>query len=362
MPNKWVQALSLWFDHNQRPMPWRQTSSPYRTWVSEIMLQQTQVATVIPYFKRFTKRFPSITTLAQAPLDDVLKHWEGLGYYSRARNLHQAAIDLYQNNHAQLPKNFSDLLKVKGIGSYTAAAIASIAFEEAIPVVDGNVSRVFSRFWGLYDDIRLEKSKKQIFQKLKPFIQVSQASQFNQAIMELGALICKPHNPNCVDCPINHDCFAKRHNKQKELPVKSKAKKIPTLDVVVAIILKNDQFLIAKRPQNKMLGGLWELPGGKVENQEKPQDAVTREIKEEVNLKIKDLKELGKIRHSYTHFHLRMQAFSCQIKSGQEKALCSDQLRWITWQDRHHFAFPKANLKLFDLIDKKSLFTKKTTN
>ncbi|MEK9657402.1 MAG: A/G-specific adenine glycosylase [bacterium] len=354
----WVSKLCNWFQHAQRPMPWRETPSGYRIWVSEIMLQQTQVATVIPYFQRFMTRFPSILDLAQADLDEVLKLWQGLGYYSRARNLHKGAQFVCSHFNQTLPSDYSTLQTIPGIGPYSAAAIASIAFKQAVPVVDGNVLRVFTRFWGINDDIRKSQVSKTLFEKLSPFIKQANPADFNQAMMELGALICSPTKPECSACPLQADCNAYKNNTQSSLPYKSKAKKVPTLHIVVGIISKGSHILIAKRPKNKMLGGLWEFPGGKIKTGESHSQALIREINEEVSLIVKPQTKLACIHHSYSHFHLRMHAYPCTIISGHEQPNCADELRWISPDQLSEFAFPKANLKLFDYLkDRKSAKT-----
>ena len=204
----WRDQLLNWFNEHQREMPWRSNPLPYNVWVSEIMLQQTQVDTVIPYFNRFLDRFPTVHDLAKAPQDDVLKLWEGLGYYSRARNLHKAAKHVSQELNGELPSDYEGLQTILGIGPYCAAAITSIAFGNPVPVVDGNVFRVFTRFWGIYEDIKLPTTRKMLFDRLTPEIQHVNPSSFNQGIMELGALVCSPKQPKCSSCPLSSDCFA----------------------------------------------------------------------------------------------------------------------------------------------------------
>ena len=227
------------------------------------MLQQTQVVTVIPYFDRFIEAFPSIERLAAAPLQDVYKIWEGLGYYSRAKNFHQAAKKVVESHGSKIPGDYQVLKTLPGLGPYCAAAIASIAFGQPVPVVDGNVLRVMTRFWDIDKDIRKESTKKEIFNRLDPIIQQLSPSEFNQGLMELGALICKPRDPECGICPIQNDCLASKLKKTHLLPVKSKRPPVPHHVIGVAIVEKNREVLIARRRPTQMLGGLWEFPGGK---------------------------------------------------------------------------------------------------
>lgn len=347
---KWPTQLSTWFKKNQRPMPWRDRPSPYNTWVSEIMLQQTQVITVIPYFNRFIQKFPTINDLATAKQQDVLLLWEGLGYYSRARNLHKAANLIVSDYNSTLPESYEDLQKIPGIGPYVAAAITSIAFSNPVPVVDGNVLRVFTRFWGIPEDIRDPKVRNKLFEKLTPIIKTQNPPDFNQAIMELGALLCTPKSPKCSECPISNDCYAKKNNKTAQLPYKSKKAPVPHHNIVVGIIWKDDKFLIGKRKQNAMLGGLWEFPGGKQKENETQEEALRREITEETTLKVDIHHKITTIKHAYTHFKITLHAYHCTHASGTEKPLATDALKWITSKDLPHYPFPTANKKLLPHI------------
>jgi A/G-specific adenine glycosylase len=200
--------LLEWFIKNQRPMPWRDDPQPYYVWLSEVMLQQTQVETVIPYFQRFVQAFPDVQALAAAEQQTVLKRWEGLGYYARARHLHKAAQAVVEQYNGELPQNVHDLQKLPGFGPYTAAAVSSIAFDQPVPVVDGNVLRVGCRFWGIATDIRHPRARTELQSRLQPFVSAMSPGVFNQALMELGALICRPQSPRCHGCPLAADCVA----------------------------------------------------------------------------------------------------------------------------------------------------------
>lgn len=346
----WAHELSRWFGTHQRDMPWRETPSPYRTWVSEMMLQQTQVDTVIPYFGRFIERFPNVEALAAAPQDDVLKQWEGLGYYSRARNLHKAAQQVVSVHAGLLPTTYLDLQTLPGIGPYAAAAIASIAYEVPVPVVDGNVLRVFARFWGLETDIRLPRIRQAIFDRLMPVIATQMPSVFNQAIMELGALVCTPKKPQCERCPIQSDCVAYATDQTETLPVKAKAKPVPHYVIGVGLIRYQGQVLIAKRKESGMLGGLWELPGGKQTADESIESTVAREILEETGLTVTVVKPLCVIKHAYTHFKITMHTYLCEAPHDRAVANSSTEVRWVYPNDLEKYAFPTATYKVFGAI------------
>ncbi|RAP35860.1 A/G-specific adenine glycosylase [Candidatus Marinamargulisbacteria bacterium SCGC AAA071-K20] len=324
-------------------MPWRDNPSPYFTLVSEIMLQQTQVATVIPYFNRFIEKFPTVYDLADADEQVVLKAWEGLGYYSRARNLQKAAKMVVQDFNGKLPSTYDDLQKLPGIGPYCAAAITSIAFGNAVPVVDGNVLRVFTRFWGVFDDIRNTKVRDVFFNKLKPYVAEDNPSDFNQAIMECGALICKPKSPLCEQCPLSKDCFAFNSKKTEDLPVKSKLKPVPHYNIAVAVIQKDGKILIGKRDEKQMLGGLWEFPGGKQESKESLEETCLREVKEETGLQIEILNPLTSVKHAYSHFKITLHPFLCDYVSGKEIPKSATELKWVSLNDLSKYPFPKAN-------------------
>ena len=332
-------------------MPWRSTvQNPYYTWISEVMLQQTQVDIVIPYFNRFIDQFPTLESLADADQQKVLKAWEGLGYYSRARNLQKAAKLIHHEYQGKFPQTYESLQKVPGIGPYIGAAITSIAFGNPVPVVDGNVLRVFARVWGIKEDIRNSKTRDIIFKELTPFIKTQNPSEFNQAIMELGALTCKPKNPQCINCPLSSHCYAFLNNKVQELPYKSKKPPIPHHHIAVGVIWKDNALLIGKRKETQMLGGLWEFPGGKQELQEDITQTVKREVLEETGLIIQIRSQYPLIKHTYTHFKITLHAFDCTILSGTLTARSATELRWVNLSDIDQYPFPKANISLLELI------------
>ncbi|MDM8520647.1 A/G-specific adenine glycosylase [Anaerolineales bacterium HSG6] len=344
-----------WYHQHRRDMPWRSEESPYRIWLSEVMLQQTQVNTVIPYYERFLTRFPTVTTLSQASLGEVLKMWEGLGYYARARNLHQAAIEIVEAHDGQLPPQYSILRKLPGFGEYTAGAVASIAFHEAVPAVDGNVKRVLSRLFAIQTDITRQPARRQINETANQLVSLAeQPGDWNQALIELGALLCSPTKPNCATCPVETVCQAKLLGIEETLPHKPKRKPLPHYDVAAAIIVLDDKYLIAQRPPEGMLGGLWEFPGGKQEAGESLPECLRREIQEELALDIHVGELLVSLKHSYTHFKITLHAFFAQLtdKSQQPQAIDVADWQWVTMGEIEQFAFPRTDLKVIEALTK----------
>ncbi|PON17886.1 A/G-specific adenine glycosylase [Candidatus Entotheonella serta] len=348
---EWTQRLLDWFAQYQRWMPWRDEPQPYWTWLSEVMLQQTQVETVIPYFKRFVEAFPTVEALAKADQQDVLKLWEGLGYYSRARNLHKAAKVVVEQYGGALPQDADALQKIPGFGPYTSAAVSSIAFGRPVPVVDGNVLRVFCRFWGIEDDIRQPHVKTELQARLEPFIKdAPPSSAFNQAIMELGALVCRPKFPHCASCPLGPDCVALRDHRTADLPVKSKRKPVPHYPVAVGVIWKAGKVLIGRRRQDQMLGGLWEFPGGKQLSEEPLTETLRRKIETETGLQVRIDSPYCQVSHGFTHFKITVTAFRCEWQSGTEQPMATDELRWVTLDELDRFPLPKAAIKVAEAV------------
>lgn len=340
---KWPLQLVKWFQSNQRMLPWRESYEPYQVWISEIMLQQTQVATVLPYFDRWMKRFPTIQDLAAASEDEVLKHWEGLGYYSRARNLHKAAKEMNQ-----IPSVKSDLLAIPGIGPYTAGAILSIAYQQDEALVDGNVIRVLSR---LYKDEENTRTQTQRFWKrAESVLPKGQAREFNQGLMELGALICTPKSPKCEQCPVANSCLAKKAGIEERLPNRGPKQKKEQIQVAIAIIEDGDRVFIQKRPSKGLMGGLWEFPGGKVETDESVEEALNREIQEEMGIKLKEVQEFKKIKHAYTRFKVDLHCYLAKYERGTVKLNAATEGKWVKKEDLKNFAFPAANGRLIEAL------------
>ncbi len=347
------ESLLKWYHQNRRDLPWRQTADPYAIWVSEIMLQQTQVTTVIPYFHKFLREFPDIFSLAGADLQRVLKIWEGMGYYARARNIHRASLEIVEHHQGNIPSSFEQLKNLPGTGEYIAAAVASIAFHKPHPVVDGNVKRVLSRLFLIDTPVNHGSAGKIFHQHALRFVDTQSEDHqgiFNQAIMELGALVCKPRNTDCPSCPVISYCQAFHQSVVDQFPKRVKKKKIPVYHVSAAVLRKNGRILITQRKPEGHLGGLWEFPGGKVRENETAEQACIREIKEEVNLDVAVDSFLTRIKHAYTHFKIVMDIFNCTFVSGYLKLNGPVDYRWVTVKQLDLYPFPGADRKFMHLI------------
>ena len=348
----WCPVLLAWFYTHKRALPWRDHPEPYRVWVSEIMLQQTRVATVEPYFKRFIARFPTIDALAQAPLHSVLKVWEGLGYYSRARNLHKAARKLVRDHHGKLPSDVKALRKLPGIGEYTAGAVASIAFNRPEPAIDGNVLRVLARLKAEKRNVRSSQVRCDFSRLVRyALLAIQDRSAFNQGLMELGAGICTPQKPACPLCPVQDWCQAFKLGLTTTLPARPRRKPVPQYTIAVGLVLHEGRILIAQRSPEQMLGGLWEFPGGKKEPGESLEQTVLREVHEEVGIEVEAEKKLCTVKHAYSHFRITLTAFLCRYVSGTVTETHTDQpIRWVHPEELHEYPFPRANQKIIEAL------------
>ncbi len=341
-----------WWDAGHADLPWRRTRDPYAVWVAEIMLQQTQIAAVIPYYERWLARFPTVEALATAPLDDVLKVWEGLGYYSRARNLYAAARVVVEQYGGKLPRTVSELTKLPGIGRYTAGAIASIAFDVPAPVLDGNVVRVLSRVFDVDEDVTRPATRRRLWQLAEAVLPAVRPGDFNEALMELGQQICLPQNPRCLICPLAAVCLARQRGTQPERPVRPPRRRTPHFDVVAAVIWRDGapsaggRFLIAQRPLDGLLGGLWEFPGGKVEMGETPAAALRREIREELALEIEPGEPLAPVAHAYTHFRITLLPIHATYVSGEPQHLGVIDHAWVKLNEVDQYAFAVTDRKI----------------
>jgi A/G-specific adenine glycosylase len=345
-----TENLLEWFAKNKRDLPWRKTKNPYHIWVSEVMLQQTQVATVIPYYHRFLEKFPTIKALAEAKTDDLMKCWEGLGYYARARNLQHAAQTVLREHHGRLPRTRAALLTLKGFGAYTSASVASLAFGEDCAAVDGNVLRVFARLYAIQEDIRHSATKSKIEVLATLNLPKGKAGEFNEALIELGATICTPRQPQCSVCPLNQDCAAFQQNEVLLYPFKSSKPKLPHKEIAIGIVQREDKVLIALRPSEGLLGNLWEFPGGKREPHESLSECCKREVEEETGLQVEVGKRIAMVKHTYTHFKITLHAFLCRYLSGETSPKSSQEIRWVSVNELEQFAFPKANQRVIHAL------------
>ncbi len=335
-----------WFDRDQRAMPWRDTRDPYLILVSEMMLQQTQVKTVIPYFERWTAAFPTVHKLAAARESRVLKLWEGLGYYSRARNLHRAAKTIVNEHDGRVPGTLDEILTLPGVGRYTAGAVLSIAFDKPVPVLDGNVKRVLSRLFCLDENGRNKASENRLWLAAESLVPASRPGDFNQAVMELGATLCLPQNPLCLLCPIGASCEAKREGVQDRFPPAKERAPAKKISVSAAVIRRNGKVYIQKRPFKGLMGGLWEFPGGKLEKNESPEDGLQREIREELGVEVRLKEKLMVVKHSYTQFRVTLHVFLCDLEKGRLRPTSCEAWKWVPLDQMDRYPFPAANAKI----------------
>jgi len=338
--------LLAWYAGHARTLPWRGHSNPYTIWVSEVMLQQTRVETVIPYFERWMQRFPSIEVLASASLQEVLSVWEGLGYYGRARNLHRAAQMVLQNYHGKLPEDPRLLRRLPGVGRYTAAAVASIAFGHDEPTLDGNIRRVLARYFNVSVDARSTAGERELWKIAAQHLPVGQAGEYNQALMDLGACLCTPKSPDCAHCPLEDTCQARALGIQEERPVLLPKPAIPHHVVTAAVIRRDDRVLITCRPPHGLLGGLWEFPGGKQHEGEDLPTCLRREICEELGAEIEVGAQLGIYQHAYTHFRVTLYAFHCTLLQGEPRPIQAADLRWVSLVELSQYPMGKIDRQI----------------
>ncbi|MEC8314097.1 MAG: A/G-specific adenine glycosylase [Verrucomicrobiota bacterium] len=346
------KELIKWFANNRRDMPWRKKPSLYRVWISEIMLQQTRVEQATPHFNRWIKIFPSLKSLINANEQEVLKAWEGLGYYSRARNIYKSAQIIKNQHNGRFPRDPIFIESLPGIGPYTKAAICSISLNLDFAVLDGNVMRVLARYFCIDKNIDKLSTQKYMQSIVDEMLPKGKAAEFNEGMMELGALICKPTNPKCDICPVKNNCRSRISNDILSYPVKNKKNKIPHL-IVGAAVIKDPKkgYLVAQRNKNKMLGGLWEFPGGKKEKNESIKKCITRELKEELNIKINVGSKISKFHHLYSHFSIELHAYHANIIEGKPKAMEGQLFKWIKLKDIRNLPYSKVDLKIIEALE-----------
>jgi A/G-specific adenine glycosylase len=343
-----AEALLDWFAAHRRDLPWRRTYEPYHVWVSEIMLQQTQMERGVAYFTRWLERFPDVASLALAHEDEVLKLWEGLGYYSRARNLHRAARLVHEELGGNLPDTVEGLQTLPGVGPYTARAVASIAFGRDVCVIDANVERVASRLYDIDVPVKSREARRQIEERCQALLPPGRARDFNQALMEFGSLVCAPRNPACDACPIRPHCLARTRGVQEARPVTAKAASPIPLTMATGVLVHDGRILAQKRLSDDIWGNLWEFPGGLVEDGETPEQAVIREFMEETALSVNRPVPVGAFRHSYTRYRVTLHAFAVTLLSDPAalELRAAQEHRWATWSQLRELAFPAGHRML----------------
>ena len=352
MKSRLASTLLHWYRRNKRSLPWRdrQPVDPYAVWVSEIMLQQTRVEAVIPYYDKWMKLFPTVRALAAASEREVLNAWEGLGYYSRARNLHKAAMIVAEQYGGELPRDLEELGRLPGIGRYTLGAIASIAFGLDVPALDGNIKRVYARVFDLSAPVDTPFGEKLLWELAEKQLPKQEAGDYNQALMDLGATICIPKNPRCLICPLMKICQARQNGTQTLRPVKSPKKAVPHHVHAAGVIFRDGNVLLARRPSEGLLGGMWEFPNGRVTGD--PLEGLAEALKMGYNIRLRKSRRLlsqepfAIVHHGYTHFGVSVYVYQCELTS----APVSEQLKWISLKDLDDFPMGKIDRQIADML------------
>lgn len=346
-----VPPLLHWFRQTKRDLPWRRSYNPYHVWISEIMLQQTQMDRGIAYFLRWTERFADVQAVAAAKEQEILKYWEGLGYYARARNLHKAAKIIVRDFGGEVPCEFDGLLSLPGIGPYTAAAIASVAGNYDVPVIDANVARVYARLFNIGEPVKERAVRKRLAEIAQNLLPHGQARAYNQALMDLGGLVCTPKNPHCGKCPIAAACAALAAGTVAQRPVTGPGKNTVSIYKVAGIICFNEKIYIQQRKTENVWGGLWEFPGGQVEKDSAEQKIVTA-ILHDTGLVVTAPQPITRVIHQYTHHKIFLDCFLCRLQGPNSqpvlKSACN--YRWIYPSELEQFAFPAGPRKFLDYL------------
>lgn len=344
------EELLAWFKRTSRDLPWRKDYDPYHVWLSEIMLQQTQMDRGVLYFHRWLQRFPDIASIAVAKEQEVLKYWEGLGYYARARNLLKAARIMVERHHSQVPKRYDALLALPGIGPYTAAAIASIAFNLDFAVVDANVERVLARLFDIDGPIKNPKIKKEIRNLVEMILPKGKARCFNQAMMDLGGLVCTPKNPLCKKCPVAAHCQALQADRVDQRPVVSPTGKIIPINMATGVLVHQRKIFLQQRLGDDVWGSLWEFPGGRLEKGEPPREAVVREFFEETGFHVVVTDEIATVVHHYMRYKVTLQGFFCRLtgEKTEPELNAAQDFRWVRPKELADYGFPAGHRKLID--------------
>ncbi len=340
------RRLLEWFRQHRRDLPWRRTRDPYAVWVAEVILQQTQAATAVGYYERFLARFPTVTDLARAPREAVLKVWEGLGYYRRAANLHEAARRVVRQHGGRVPDDPAAFARLPGVGRYTCGAVLSIAFGRRLAAVDGNAERVLARWFAIDRPLGRAQVRRDLWRLAEALVPADDPGGWNQAVMELGSRVCTPRRPGCLLCPVRRLCRAARLGVAERLPVRPKRRPVPHIEVGAGIVWRRGRVLMCKRPEGKMLAGLWEFPGGKRRDGETIQECIRRELKEECDLDVEVGDHLVDVTHTYSHLRVTLRCYHCRAPRGRVRALAADEARWVRPEDIPRLPLPAADLKI----------------
>ncbi|RPJ28585.1 MAG: A/G-specific adenine glycosylase [Chloroflexi bacterium] len=363
--NRLSSKLLAWYRTHKRTPPWRGHPSVYAVWVSEIMLQQTRVETVIPYFEKWMRLFPDVQSLANASEQDVLNAWEGLGYYSRARNLYKAARIVAEQYKGELPRDLDELRKLPGIGRYTLGAIGSIAFGMDVSALDGNIKRVYARIFDVTEPVDAPAGETILWQLADENLPKGHAGDYNQALMDLGATICVPKNPRCLICPVMEFCQARQNGTQNQRPVTKPKKDVPHYVHAAGVIIKRGRVLLAQRPSQGLLGGMWEFPNGRVNGD--PAKELAKALKTGYNLKLKAIRRaersepkgeqrrtaynqelLGIVQHGYSHFSVTTHVFRCELISMSK----ASNLKWVPLKDLIAYPMGRIDRQIARMIAK----------
>ncbi len=348
------QRLLAWFRQTNRDLPWRQTYDPYHVWISEIMLQQTQMDRGVEYFRRWIARFPDVAAVAKAKEQEILKLWEGLGYYARARNLHRAARLVMRDHGGKIPCEYATLRSLPGVGPYTAAAIASIACDQDIPVIDANVARIFARLFDLDEPVKGRSCRERIERLAWELLPKGKARIYNQALMDLGGLICTPKNPLCASCPLAQVCRALLRGSVADRPVAGSRLKTILIEMATGILSHEGRLFIQQRLADDIWGGLWEFPGGRLAEGEPPEQAVVREYLEETGFAVEVCSHITTVIHHYTRYKVVLHCFACRLTGDnpQPQLRAAQACRWIYPDELGQFAFPAGHRKLLEYMQK----------
>jgi len=349
------QQLLAWFAANKRNLPWRLEYDPYQVWISEIMGQQTQMDRVVEYFERWISQFPDVAAVAAATEQQILKAWEGLGYYCRARNIQRTAQLLVDEHGGRIPADLHDLLALPGIGPYTAAAILSIAYNQPCSLVDANVERLFARLLDLDQPVKKAPAPAGLRRVAEELLPQNQARLFNQALMEFGALVCKPKMPGCTVCPLSDHCLARQRGTVELRPVVAKKEKKIEIEMACGIIVRQDKVYIQQRMRDDVWGGLWEFPGGRMKDGETPEQTACREIMEETEFAVAGLRFFATVVHFYTKYRVTLHGFTCRLPDDRCTPVlhAASRYRWMPVSGLSDFPFPAGHRQLVVRLNKK---------